>query len=70
MSNISFEDALKKLEEYSDKIKSPDTNLEESITCYEDGMKYFHICNNILNDARQKIETFEKEEVGYDEREL
>jgi exodeoxyribonuclease VII small subunit len=55
----SFEQSLEKLREMADKIKSPDTNLEESIKCYEEGMKYYEKCSAILTDAKQKIETFE-----------
>jgi len=54
-----FEASLAKLKELSEKIKSSDTNLEESIKCYEEGMKYYESCNKILSDAQQKIETFE-----------
>jgi exodeoxyribonuclease VII small subunit len=55
----SFEQSMDKLREMSEKIKSPDTSLEESIKCYEEGMKYYEKCSNILADAKQKIETFD-----------
>ena len=48
-------EALKSLTE---KIKAQDTSLEESLRCYEEGMKYYEICDRILSDAKQKIETF------------
>lgn len=63
MEKNNFEESLKKLEEYSEKIKSPDTNLADSIICYEEGMKYYEMCNDILNEAKQKIETFEREDM-------
>ena len=47
--NISFEESLKKLEEIAD------TTLEESITLFEEGMKYSKTCSEILNNAKQKI---------------
>ena len=34
----NFEQSLEKLREMADKIKSPETSLEESIRCYEEGM--------------------------------
>lgn len=55
----TFEESLEKLKEMSEKIKSPETDLEESIRCYEEGMKYYESCNSILSEAKQKIETFE-----------
>lgn len=53
--NISFEESLKKLEEIAEKLENKDTTLEESITLFEEGMKYSKICSEILNNAKQKI---------------
>ncbi len=61
MNQGNFEKALTKLQELSDKIKSQDTTLEEAIECYEEGMKYYKTCSDILENAKQKIETFESE---------
>ncbi len=61
MNQGNFEKALDKLKEMSDKIKSQDTSLEEAINCYEEGMQYYKICSDILENAKQKIETFEGE---------
>ena len=61
MSKGNFEKALGQLQEMSEKIKSQDTDLEDAIKCYEEGMKYYHICDEILETAKQKVETFEGE---------
>ncbi len=53
--SISFEKSLKKLEEIAEKLENKDTTLEESITLFEEGMKYSKICSEILNNAKQKI---------------
>ncbi len=53
--SISFEESLKKLEEIAEKLENKDTTLEESITLFEEGMKYSKICSEILNNAKQKI---------------
>lgn len=63
LNNDKFKDALQLLESMAIKIKQPDTNLEESIGCYEEGMKQYRICNDILNEAKQKIQVFQREEV-------
>ena len=55
----SFEESLRKLRETAEKIKSDDTSLEDSIKCYEEGMKYYNECNEILKTAEQKIELME-----------
>ena len=61
MNQGKFEKALAELQKLSDRIKSQDTTLEEAIACYEEGMKYYKTCSDILENAKQKIETFEKE---------
>ncbi len=58
---LSFEEALEKLKALTEKIQSPDTSLEDSLHCYEEGMKYYEMCDRILSDAKQKIETFTAE---------
>lgn len=61
MSKGNFEKALQELQEMSERIKAQDTDLEEAISCYEEGMKYYRICDEILETAKQKVETFEGE---------
>ena len=61
MNKITFEEALDKLTEMSERIKDADTSLEEAITCYTKGMEYYQICHEILENATQNIETFEGE---------
>lgn len=58
MSNMDFKIALTKLEETADKIKNPETSLEEAIKCYEEGMKYYQMCSEILDSAEKKVEVF------------
>ena len=48
---MSFETSMKRLEELSEKIRDEETSLDEAIKCYEE-------CSEILNNAKQKIETF------------
>lgn len=61
MDKMKFEEALEKLIEMSDMIKGQHISLEEAITCYTKGMEYYHICHEILENAKQNIETFEGE---------
>ena len=57
---MSFETSMKKLEELSEKIRDEETSLDEAIKCYEEGIRCYTECTEILNNARQKIETFSK----------
>ncbi len=61
MDKMKFEEALEKLSEMSEQIKGQDTSLEEAISCYTKGMEYYQICHEILENAKQRIETFEGE---------
>lgn len=45
----------------SEKIRNENTTLEEAIACYEEGIKCYNVCNNILNDAKQKIQVYSEE---------
>ncbi len=55
-----FETVLKKLEETSQKLKSEEISLADAIKSYEEGIKYYNECNDILEKASQKIETLTK----------
>ena len=55
---ITFEEALTKLEASSENLKKENTTLEEALKYFEDGMKHYNACSKILNDAKQKIETY------------
>ena len=51
---MTFEESMKKLEEMAEKIKSEETTLEEAIAYYEEGIKCYRQCSNILENAEQK----------------
>lgn len=57
--NVDFEAAMAKLSEISKVISSGDIKLEDALKSYEEGMKYYRICEEILSKAEQKIETYE-----------
>ena len=58
---MTFEESIKQLELMSEKIRNENTTLEEAIACYEEGIKCYKVCNNILNDAKQKIQVYSEE---------
>ena len=60
----TFEESLEKLRKAAEKIKSEDTTLEDSIKCYEEGMKNYNECNEILRNAEQKIVIMDTESAG------
>ncbi len=60
MDNLSFEEALFRLEEISKKLESGETPLEESIKLFEDGIKLTRVCEKKLSSAKQKIISLEQ----------
>ena len=63
---LTFEEALEKLEECSNKLGKDGETLEDAMKSYEDGINYYKVCKEILESAEQRIEEIEKNE-GIDE---
>ena len=58
---LSFEQALEKLEEISDELRSEDISLEDSIEIFNKSVEYYNLCKAKLESAKQKIEMFDPE---------
>lgn len=54
MENITFEQALTRLDEIS-KILNSGASLEKSMELYEEGTRLASFCAKKLNDAEQKL---------------
>lgn len=52
---VKFEEAIAKLEETVRLLESGSLTLDESIEKYEDALKYVKICNEMLQNAEQKV---------------
>ena len=61
---VSFEKALKQLEEIVHKLESGELGLEESLKLFEEGVKLSRMCNKKLELAERKIEMLTKDETG------
>lgn len=59
-----FETSLEKLEAIVRKLEDGDLSLEESLKCFEEGMKLSRVCETRLNEAQKKIEILMKEKDG------
>ncbi len=57
---MTFEEALYKLEELSETIRDEETTLDEAAKCYEEGIRCYQICKEMLNETEQKIEVYAK----------
>jgi len=56
----TFEETLAKLEKASENLKKENISLEDALKNYEEGIALYKECSDILNNAKQKIETYSK----------
>lgn len=59
LQNLSFEDALAKLESIVQELESGKIKLDDAVSAYEQATKLKHFCEERLNSARLKIEKLE-----------
>lgn len=52
---LSFEAALKRLEEIVRTLESGNASLEDSIKLFEEGVKLSGYCGGLLKEAEQKV---------------
>lgn len=55
VEELSFEDALKELEEVVNRLDRGDVPLEDSIKLYERGAKLKERCEQTLREAEEKV---------------
>jgi exodeoxyribonuclease VII small subunit len=56
ISELSFEEALKELEDTVGKLEAGDLNLDESMALFERGQALAAVCNSQLEAANLKVE--------------
>ena len=61
---LSFEDALKRLEKITEDLEGEDISLDISLKRYEEGMKLISVCHKKLEEAKKKVELLIKKEGG------
>jgi exodeoxyribonuclease VII small subunit len=64
LNKLSFEEALKKLEENVANLEKGDLGLEESLKIYEEGVIYSKYCINKLDAAEKKVEELMSDKDG------
>ena len=60
--NLTFEQAMTKLEEIVHKLEEEDVPLEKAIDYYQEGMKLSKLCDDILQNAQEKMANIIKED--------
>jgi exodeoxyribonuclease VII small subunit len=64
MSDITFEDALARLEQIVDRLEQGNLPLEESLKAYEEGVGLARRCARYLDEAERRIELLTRDESG------
>lgn len=68
MTELKFEDALKKLETIVEGLEQGKISLEDSLKKYEEGVKLAKFCSKKLEEAERKIEIITKDSSGKPKR--
>ncbi len=63
-AQLSFEDALTKLEAIVDSMESGDVPLAELLAKFEEGTQLLKVCESRLKDAELKIEQLKQQRDG------
>lgn len=63
-NKISYEQAVKSLEEIVKRLESGEALLDESLALYEQAVKLTDICNKYIKEAEKKISVLVKGQDG------
>lgn len=58
---LTYEDAVKRLEEVVAALENKETPLDESVKLFVEGTKLAAFCNDKLKNAKQKVTVLSKE---------
>ncbi len=64
MANLTFEKAMKKLEEIVRELESGDQPLEKAIKKFEEGVQLSKFCSEKLDETEQKVALLLKDQTG------
>ncbi|MBQ2469436.1 MAG: exodeoxyribonuclease VII small subunit [Clostridia bacterium] len=64
IEDLSFEEALKRLEETVHALESGAVPLDESLKLFEEGVALVKFCNSKLDKAEQKVRILLRDEEG------
>ncbi|UCB56685.1 MAG: exodeoxyribonuclease VII small subunit [Candidatus Omnitrophota bacterium] len=66
MTEMKFEEALKRLEKIVEELESGKLSLEDSLKRYEEGVKLSRFCHKSLQAAQKKIQVLTKKDEGWE----
>ena len=57
--DMGFEEAMERLEAVSSRLSEENVPLDEALSLYEQGVGYYTMCKNKLEDASRRIQVIE-----------
>lgn len=57
---MSFETAMKRLDELSAQMEQPDISLDNSIKCYKEAVELVAFCRKYIDDAKLTVQNLEE----------
>ena len=54
-NNLTFEEAMRLLDDAVSKLESGSLTLDESLSTFEEAVKLIKVCNEKINSAEQKV---------------
>lgn len=70
MNDLSFEEAMKRLEEVLRALEMGEVPIENTLQLYEEGVNLVKQCNKILDNAAKRVKLITETENGYTEGDL
>ena len=64
MENLSYEEAMERLEKIVDELENGKLSLDESVKQFEEGIQLSKYCNDIIEKAEQQISILIQKENG------
>ena len=64
MTDLTFEQALKRLEEIVEALEMDDLELEKSVQFYEEGVSMYRHCTQQLQRAEKRIDVLQANDDG------
>ena len=64
MANLTFEKAMKKLEQIVRELESGDQPLEKAIKKFEEGVQLSKFCSEKLDETEQRVTLLLKDQTG------
>ena len=58
---MDFESAYRKLSQCAEELNDPNVSLNDEIDRYRSGLEYYRICSGILEEARQLIQVYDRQ---------